>query len=129
MGQIILVLSIMEKNFNRTLTSKSTKSKKSNASRSSKKRDEEKKKEEEAKKKEEEDAKSQGAKSQGAKTEGEPDAPQEPAVFDPSVEPVVKEKGWFTKHNIQNFLHHFIGEKMPFEKIQMVIGHAYMKFI
>ena len=126
LGQIILVLSIMEKNFNRTLTSKSTKSKKSNASRSSKKRDEEKKKEEEAKKKEEEDAKSQGA-----KTEGEGSiVPQEvAAVFDPALEPLLKEKGWFTKQNIQNFLHHYIGEKMPFDKIQMVVGHAYMKFV
>jgi hypothetical protein len=94
LGQIILVLSIMEKNFNRTLTSKSTKSKKSNASRGSKKKDTKATEEEEKKKKDEEDAKSQGT-----KTEGESSiVPVEvPTVFDPAVEPVLKEKGWFTK--------------------------------
>jgi len=88
----------MEKNFNRTLTSKSTKSKKSNASRSSKKREDTKKAEEEAKKKADEE----DAKSQGGKTEGETSIvpPEIAAVFDPSLEPMVKEKGWFTKQNI-----------------------------
>jgi hypothetical protein len=126
LGQIILVLSIMEKNFNRTLTSKSTKSKKSNASRGSKKKDTKATEEEEKKKKDEEDAKSQGT-----KTEGESSiVPVEvPTVFDPAVEPVLKEKGWFTKQNIQNFLHHYIGEKMPYDKIQFVVGHAYLKLI
>lgn len=85
----------MEKNFNRTLTSKSTKSKKSNASRGSRKKDT--KAEEEAKKKEEEDAKSQGNKTEGETSIVPPDAP---TVFDPSMEPVLKEKGWFTKQNV-----------------------------
>lgn len=93
LGQIILVLSIMEKNFNHTLTSKSTKSKKSNASRgSTKKKDT--KAEEDAKKKEEEDAKSQGTKTENEASIVPMDVP---TVFDPAVEPVLKEKGWFTR--------------------------------
>jgi hypothetical protein len=51
------------------------------------------------------------------------------ATIDPAAEPVVKEKGWFTKQNIQNFLYLFISEKLPTEKMQFVIGHAYGKFI
>jgi len=51
------------------------------------------------------------------------------ATIDRAAEPVVKEKGWFTKQNIQNFLHIFISEKLPTEKMQFVIGHAYGKFI
>jgi hypothetical protein len=50
LGQIILVLSIIEKNFNRQLTSKSTKSKKSSkSSKSGAKKESEKKAEDEAK--------------------------------------------------------------------------------
>jgi len=49
LGQIILVLSIIEKNFNRQLTSKSTKSKKSSKSSKSGAKKEDKKTEEEAK--------------------------------------------------------------------------------
>ena len=39
------------------------------------------------------------------------------ATIDPSAEPIVKEKGWFTKQNIQNFLHIFVSEKLPTEKL------------
>ena len=49
LGQIILVLSIIEKNFNRQLTSKSTKSKKSSKSSKSGAKKEDKKTEEEIK--------------------------------------------------------------------------------
>jgi hypothetical protein len=49
LGQIILVLSIIEKNFNRQLTSKSTKSKKSSKSSKSGAKKEDKKTEEEVK--------------------------------------------------------------------------------
>lgn len=131
-------MAILEKNFNRRLTSKSNVSKKSKSSSKSKKA---KAAEEEAAKKEaEEDAKSQGGKSaksaksvKSGKTEGDggktPGEGVTITTLDPGAEPTIKEKGWFTKQNIQNFLHLFISEKLPTEKMQLVIGHAYGKFI
>jgi hypothetical protein len=134
LGQLIITLALLEKNFNRRLTSKSNVSKKSKSSSKSKKA---KAAEEEAAKKEaEEDAKSQGGKSaksgksmakseaDGAKTPGEA-----MGTIDPGAEPPIKEKGWFTKQNIQNFIHLFISEKLPTEKMQLVVGHAYGKFL
>ena len=102
LGQIIITLSIIEKNFNRQLTSKSTKSKKSNKSGKSKKTDDKKsqKDDEESKKKEEDDGKSQGA-GDGAKTDADGSTiMQEKQEFDPTADPTIKEKGWFTKQNI-----------------------------
>lgn len=54
------------------------------------------------------------------KSEKAAETPADPttiATIDPSAEPVVKEKGWFTKQNIQNFLHIFVSEKLPTEKL------------
>lgn len=45
------------------------------------------------------------------------------------MEPVIKEKGWFTKQNIQNFIHHFVAEKLPFAQMQITVGHAFQKFL
>lgn len=144
LGQLIITLAIIEKNFNRRLTSKSNVSKKSKSSTKSKK---EKEKEAKDKKKEDdaEEAKSQGGKSgksQGGKSAGGKSGKSEkggetpagePAAtitsVDPAAEPIVKEKGWFTKQNIQNFIFMFVSEKLPTEKLQLVVGHAYGKFI
>lgn len=102
LGQIILTISIMEKNFNRQLTSKSTKSKKSaKSSKSSKKAEEE-------KKKEEEEAKSHKSQNEGEKSQKEGEGDPGFAEGMTPHEILLKEKGWFTKQNIQNFLHTFI---------------------
>lgn len=79
LGQLIITLSILEKNYNRQLTTGSRKSKGSKKSGASSR-----KRSEEAKKKTEEDEKSL------AKTEGGASA----AI---SVEPKIVENGWFTK--------------------------------
>lgn len=108
------------------MTSKSTKSKKSSkSSKSGAKKEDSKKTEEEAKQPTEE-GKSQGGET--GKTEGDGAAAAgEPP--NPGAEPVVKEKGWFTKQNIQNFIHYFIGEKAKAEKLSLVVGHAYQRFL
>jgi hypothetical protein len=41
----------------------------------------------------------------------------------------IRERGWFTKANIQSFLHYFIGEKAPGEKMQVIVGRNYQAFI
>lgn len=108
------------------MTSKSRQSKKS--SKSSKSKDKEKKDEE--KKKEEEDAKSR--KSEGAKTDRDSTKGEATSAynsFNPSVEPNIKEKGWWTKSNVQNFIHHYIGERLTVEKMQLIVGPAYQKFL
>jgi len=121
---MILTLNIMEKNFNRQLTSKSTKSKKSSKSgKSSKKAAED-------AKKEEEDAKSaKSARSRkSSKSKGE--VIEEPlGEINPLAEPMLKEKGWFTKNNIQNFIHFFINEKLKYEKFTHQIGKEYVQFL
>lgn len=114
LGQIILTLSIMEKNFNRQLTSKSTKSKKSSKSGKSSRKGAD-----ESAKKGDDDAKShksgksgKSAKSRkSSKSKGKDGADIEDEVEvdpNPLAEPPMKEKGWFTKQNIQNFIHYFI---------------------
>ena len=114
------------------MTSKSTKSKKSSKSgKSSSKKDDAKKAEEESAKLATEEAKSQADASKtdkdGAAATEEGAVPVE--VPGPGAEPAMKEKGWFTKQNIQNFIHFFIGEKLKVEKLTFVVGHAYLKFI
>lgn len=105
-------MSILEKNYNRQLTTGSRKSKASKKSGASSR-----KRSEEAKKKTEEDEKSM------AKTEGGASA----AV---SVEPKIVENGWFTKQNIQNFIHEFVnGDAMKVEKMPLVVGMAYEQFL
>jgi len=97
---MILVLNVIEKNFNRQLTSKSTKSKKSSKSgKSSKKAAAQ-----------DEDAKSHKSGKSGKSEKSGKSKAEEGAdkPFDPLKEPVLKEKGWFTKQNVQNFIHHFI---------------------
>jgi len=42
---------------------------------------------------------------------------------------MIKEKGWFSKQNVQNFIHDFIAEKLKTEKLSVVVGHAYEKFL
>lgn len=112
LGQLIITLSILEKNYNRQLTTGSRKSKASKKSGASSR-----KRSEDAKKKTEEDEKSM------AKTEGGASA----AV---SVEPKIAENGWFTKQNIQNFIHEFVnGDAMKVEKMPMVVGMAYQQFL
>jgi hypothetical protein len=112
------------------LTSKSTKSKKSSKSSKSGAKKEEKKTEEESKHATEE-AKSQA--DGASKTDREGAAASEKGaagvIENPGAEPVIKEKGWFTKQNVQNFIHYFIGEKAKAEKLTLVVGHAYQKFI
>ena len=101
-------MSILEKNYNRQLTTGSRKSKASKKSGASSR-----KRSEEAKKKTEEDEKSM------AKTEGGASA----AV---SVEPKIVENAWFTNQNIQNFIHEFLnGDEMKVEKIPLVVDIAY----
>ena len=131
LGQLILTLSILEKNFNRQLTSKSTKSKKSSKSGKSKKTADAKsqKDEEESKKKaEEEEAKSQKSKA-GDKTDADGSTIQQEKEFDPYTEPTIKEKGWFTKQNIQNFIHTYIAEKLRTEKMQVLVGNSFEFFL
>jgi hypothetical protein len=113
LGQIILTLSIMEKNFNRQLTSKSSKSKKS--AKSSKSAP--KKESESAKKKEEEDAKSHKSGKSGKSA-----AISEPGEYNPLAEPSLKEKGWFTKQNVQGFLHYYIQDKMKNDKLGLAVS-------
>lgn len=87
LGQMVLVLSIMERNWNRKLTSTSQKSKGSRRSGTSK-----------AQSKPDEDAKSNksGKKSEAGRSEkSSPEKQMGP--YDPSVEPECKEKGWFSK--------------------------------
>jgi len=111
------------------LTSKSTKSKKSSKSSKSGAKKEEKKTEEESKQPTEEGKSQHGDTN---KTDREGAAASEKGVLggeNPGAEPVIKEKGWFTKQNVQNFLHYFIGEKAKAEKLTLVIGHAYQRFI
>lgn len=112
------------------MTSKSTKSKKSSKSSKSGAKKEEKKAEEESQAKPAtEEAKSQH---DASKTDREGAAASEKGAAPadgPGAEPVVKEKGWFTKQNIQNFLHYFIGEKAKAEKLTLVVGHAYLRFL
>ena len=132
-GQMILTLSILEKNFNRQLTSKSTKSKKSSKSGKSKKTGDAKsqKDDEESKKKsaEDEEAKSQKSKA-GEKTDADGSTIQpEKEAFDPYTEPTIKEKGWFTKQNIQNFIHFYFSEKMRTEKTQFLVGKSFEQFL
>ena len=128
---MILTLSILEKNFNRQLTSKSTKSKKSNRSGRSGKKDD--KKSEEKKKADEEDAKSakSGLKEAGKHTDQDGVTIDKDTIGtkDGSAEPTIKEKGWFTKQNIQNFLHFYFQEKIKNEKIHMIVGQAYLNFL
>lgn len=124
LGQMILTLNIIEKNFNRQLTSKSTKSKKSSKSGKSSK------KAQEDAKKEEEDAKSaKSARSRkSSKSKGE--VIDEPlGEINPLAEPVLKDKGWFTKNNIQNFIHHFVNEKLKIEKFTLEVGQSYVDFL
>ena len=123
LGQLIVVLSILEKNFNRQMTSKSKQSKKSSKSGKSGS----KKVDEEAKKQADEDAKSGLGEASKTDRDGAatPDQTGAGGEGGPSAEPVVKEKGWFTKQNIQNFLHHFIGERMKTEKLHLTVGAAY----
>ena len=49
--------------------------------------------------------------------------------FDPTLEPPIKEKGWFSKQNIQNFIHDYIAEKMRTEKMTVVVGHSYERLL
>jgi hypothetical protein len=123
LGQIILVLSILEKNFNRQMTSKSKQSKKSSKSGKSGS----KKVEEEAKRQADEDAKS--GLGEASKTDRDGAATPAEMERDGTAEPVIKEKGWFTKQNIQNFLHHFIGERLKTEKLPLTVGAAYQRFL
>lgn len=41
----------------------------------------------------------------------------------------MRERGWFTRQNIQSFLHFMISEKLNAPKMQMVIGQSYETFI
>jgi len=112
------------------LTSKSTKSKKSSKSSKSGAKKEEKKTEDDAKQPTEEGKSQHG---DASRTDREGAAASEKGaggvLENPGAEPVIKEKGWFTKQNVQNFLHYFIGEKAKAEKLTLVIGHAYQKFL
>jgi len=114
LGQLIIVLSILEKNFNRQLTTGSRKSKKSQKSGgSSKKRTDD----AESKKKEEDDK-------SATKTD------RDGASAATSTEPKILENGWFTRQNIQNFIHEFVnGDAMKVEKMPMVVGVAYEQFL
>ena len=124
LGQLIVVLSILEKNFNRQRTAVSKQSKKSSKSGKSGS----KKVEEEAKRQADEDAKS--GLGEASKTDRDGAAtPDGGADGGPTAEPVIKEKGWFTKQNIQNFLHHFIGERLKTEKLHLTVGAAYQRFL
>jgi len=110
----------MDKNFNRQLTSKSSKSKKS--AKSSKSAP--KKESESAKKKEEEDAKSHKSGKSGKSA-----AVSEPGEYNPLAEPSLKEKGWFTKQNVQGFLHYYIQDKMKNDKLGLAVSLAYANFL
>ena len=110
-GQLVIVLSILEKNFNRQLTTGSRKSKKSQKSSTSQRREDKRRAEEEARKKEEDDV---------AKVNAE----------NPGSEPTIIQNGWFTKQNIQNFIHEFInGDAMKPEKMPLTVGLAYERFL
>lgn len=45
------------------------------------------------------------------------------------AEPNIKEKGWFTKTNIQNFIHYFVSEKMKFEKMTLAVSNHFEAFL
>jgi len=45
------------------------------------------------------------------------------------AEPNIKEKGWFSKANVQNFLHYYIGEKMKFEKFSLMVSNHFENFL
>lgn len=127
LGQIIIVLSIMERNFNRQLTSKSKKSNRSGRSRKS--ADKNKSGAESGK----EDATSHKSGKSGAEEEKKSEAAvsekMKPADIDYSVEPNYIEKGWFDRAHVQQFLQAYIGEKLRSPQLQLVVGHAYEKFI
>ena len=123
-----MTLSILEKHFNRQFTSKSSKSKGSKRSGKSGSR----------KTKGDEDAKSHksGASGKSAKKSeaGEESKHSEAGTpakdkDDFTVEPTIKEKGWFNKEMIQGFIHTYIQDKKKTEKIHMVVGHAFEQFL
>lgn len=132
LGQLILTLSILEKHFNRQLTSKSSKSKGSKRSGKSGSR----------KAKDGDDAKSHksGASGKsGKKSEvgeeskhseaGTPAKDKDASKLSFTAEPTIKEKGWWNKEMIQSFIHTYIQDKKKTEKIHMVVGHAYEQFL
>lgn len=131
LGQMILTLSILEKHFNRQLTSKSSKSKGSKRSGKSGSR---KAKEDDAK-----SHKSGASAKSGKKSEvgeeskhsevGTPAKGKDDSKLDFLSEPTIKEKGWWNKEMIQNFIHTYIQDKKKTEKIHMVVGHAYEQFL
>lgn len=118
LGQIIVTLNIIEKTFNRQLTSKSTKSKKSSKSGKSKGAKSANK---------DDDAKSHKSEKSGKSAEKE--LSEKAAPYDPLKEPVLTDKGWFTRQNVQNFIHQFIGEKMKTEKMNMLASKAMVDYL
>jgi hypothetical protein len=132
LGQLILTLSILEKHFNRQLTSKSSKSKGSKRSAKSGSR----------KAKDGEDAKSHksGASGKsGKKSEKDGEESKKSEAGTPgkdkdgelslTAEPTIKEKGWWNKEMVQSFIHTYIQDKKKTEKIHMVVGHAFEQFL
>lgn len=109
----------MERNYNRQMTSKSTKSKKSSKSSKSQKLEDKKEGEDQPKKEEEKEG--------DAKTDR--DGSGQTTINSSSGEPIIKEKGWFTKQNVQNFIHFFLSEKKTWDKMQLVIGQDFVKLI
>lgn len=87
------------------MTSKSNKSKKGSKSGGKSTSKSQEKKESESKKKEEDDAAANAAQ-ESQRTGREDMLPEGPS------EPQIKEKGWFTKTNIQSFIHSYIQEKL-----------------
>ena len=86
------------------MTSKSNKSKKGSKSGGKSTSKSQEKKESESKKKEEEEA--ANAAPETSRTGREEMLPEGPS------EPQIKEKGWFSKTNIQSFIHSYIQEKL-----------------
>lgn len=131
LGQIIIVLSIMEKNFNRQLTSKSKKSNRSGRSGKSagKSKDKDKKSEKDSLAEAEATSQKSGKSGPGEEEKKSEKPDEEKAPVDYSQEPAYLEKGWFDRTHVQRFLHMYIGEKLRNPKMELVIGHAFEKFI
>jgi len=131
LGQLILTLSILEKHFNRQLTSKSSKSKGSKRSGKSGSR--------KAKDGDAVSHKSGASGKSGKKSEvgeeskhseaGTPAKDKDASKLSFTAEPTIKEKGWWNKEMIQSFIHTYIQDKKKTEKIHMVVGHAYEQFL
>lgn len=133
LGQLIMTLAIIEKNFNRQLTAKSSKSKKSVKSSKSSKKPGDQKDDDEAKSqrshKSGKSGKSGITEKSGKSKEKDGMSEGQKEDVDPLAEPVYKEKGWFTKNSVQNFIHYFIAEKLRTEKFSHMVSYHFEQFL